>query len=112
MGRRMRADLCSLRRKVVMCEFAIESVFVHDPVGLLTLWSSPSVKHQSLLHPNQAVIVAFALKNLFIFSGGFPVSTIRCSIRSHACRILPVSLAEEVPLLLSHLCFFCNIFTS
>ena len=41
--KRRNSYLCSLR-EVVSCEFAFQSEFMHNPIGLLSLWSSPSVE--------------------------------------------------------------------
>lgn len=102
---RLASYLCYLR-EVVTCKFAFQSEFMHDPIGLLSLRSSTSIEHEGLLHPNK---VPFSFENLLIFPGRLPVPGFRCSVRPHPRWVLPVLLAEEVPLFLPHLSFLCTI---
>lgn len=78
---------------------------MHDPIGLLPLWSSPSIEHKGLLHPHK---VPFPFVNLLIFSCGLPVPRFCCSIGPHPSWVLPILLAEEVPLFLPYLGFLCT----
>ena len=91
--------------EAIVGEFAIEPVFMHNPVGFLSFGSSPFVENKSLLHPNKA---SSSPVNFFIFSCCLPVPRFCSSIRSHTSWIFPVSLAEEIPFLLSHLRLFCS----
>jgi len=93
--------LCSLG-KVVTCEFAFQSEFVHNPICLLSLWSSSSIEHKGLLHPHKIVL---PFVNLFVLARGLPIPRLCCSIGSHTSWILPIPLAKEVPIFLPHLCF-------
>ena len=76
---------------------------MHDPIGLFTFRSSTSVENKGLLHANKDGTPR--LKDLLIFTRGFPVPRFSGSVSPHPCRVLPVSLAKEVPFLLSHLGF-------
>lgn len=86
-------------------EFGFETKLMHNPVGFFALGSSPFVENQRLLHSGQN---RFSFENLPIFSGRLPVPGLRRPIRSRSGRILPVSLAEEVPFFLSHLRLLCT----
>ena len=96
--------LCCLR-KIVTSKFAFQTEFMHDPIALLTLWSSPFIEHEGLLHPHK---VPFPFVNLLIFSCGLPVPRFCCSIGSHPSWVLPILLTEEVPLFLPYLGFLCT----
>lgn len=93
--------LCSLG-KVVTCEFSFQSEFVHNPICFLSLWGSSSIEDKGLLHPHKIVL---PFENLFVLPSGLPIPRLCCSIGSQPCWILPIPLAEEVPIFLPHLCF-------
>ena len=97
--------LCTLG-EIRVREFAFKPIFMYDPICFLSFRSSPFVENKGLLHPNKAT---FSFENLFIFSSCLPISRFSCSICSHPGRILPISLAKEVPFFLSHLSFLCKI---
>lgn len=89
--------VCSIRG------FRVDPIFMHDPIGFLSSRGSSSVKHQRFLHTNQ--LRGGAVEDLFVFAGGFPISGVRRPVSSHSGRIFPVSEAEEIPFLFSHLSF-------
>lgn len=74
----------------------LEPVLVHDPVGLLAVGSPSPVEDEGLPHPDLLVCVPYAL----VPPRRLPESCIRRSVRPRAGRILPVLVAEEVPLIL------------
>ena len=80
-------------------EFAVEAVFVHDPVGLLCLGSSSGIKHESFLHSHEAS----PSLDFLVFPGRLPVAGIRRSVCPQPGGVLAISHAEEEPFLLSHL---------
>jgi len=79
---------------------AIKAKFVHHPVGLGAPWSPAHVEHQRLLHPHQ--LTPRLLEDLPVLAGGLPVALLGGAVRARARRVFHVLVAEEVPLLLSH----------
>ena len=91
--------------EAVVGEFALKPIFMHNPIGFLSFRSSPPVENKSLLHSNKTILPPV---NFFIFSCSLPVPRFSRTIRSHPSWVFPVSLAEEIPFLLSHLHLFCS----
>ena len=46
-------DYLGVGGEIMVGKFAVQAVLMHDPMGLLSLGSSPSVEHQRFLHPHQ-----------------------------------------------------------
>lgn len=64
----------------VIVELALEAVFVHDPVTLLSLGGSPPVENQGFLHPDKRACSCAV--DLPVLPGGLPVAGIRCAVRT------------------------------
>ncbi|RZR94506.1 hypothetical protein BHM03_00023208 [Ensete ventricosum] len=78
---------------------------MHHPVGLLSFGSPSSIEHKGLLHAHEN---SSPLKDLLIFSRGFPKAGFGGSVGPRAGGVFPVPLVEEVPFFLSHLCPACE----
>ena len=91
--------------EAVVGEFAFKPIFMHNPIGFLSFRSSPSVENKGLLHSNKAILF---LVNFLIFSCSLPVPRFSRTVSSHTSWIFPISLAKEIPFILSHLCFLCS----
>lgn len=74
----------------------LEPVLVHDPVGLLAVGSPSPVEDEGLPHPDLLLGVPYAL----VPPRRLPEPRIRRSVRPRAGRVLPILVAEEVPLVL------------
>ena len=73
-----------------------EAILVHDPVGLLAVGSAAAVEDEGFAHADLLEGVADAL----VSAGGLPKASVGGSIRARPCRVLPVLVAEKVPLVL------------
>lgn len=71
---------------------------MHDPIGSGSMWGLAPVENESLLHAHY--LIASASYNLLVNSGGFPVARTSGSVGSVPIRVLGLSGAEKVPLLL------------
>lgn len=87
----------------MVSEFAFKTVFMHNPITLLSFRSSSFVKDKSLLHPNKCT--SLGTVDLSVLSSRFPVTSFRCSVCSESRWIFPVTEAKEVPFFLSQLSF-------
>lgn len=74
----------------------IEPIFVHNPIGFLSVWGSSFVKHESLPHPDSSEAAAYDL----IPARCFPESSGSGTVRPSPCWILLVFVTEEVPIIL------------
>lgn len=81
--------------------FGAKAKLVHDPVSLLSSRGSPPVENQRLLHPDQ--LGYDAAEDLLILPSRFPVPGLGRPVCPRSCRVLPVPMAEEVPLIFSNL---------
>jgi hypothetical protein len=79
----------------------LKSEFMHYPTSLHSIWSSPLVKHQSLSHAYNDMIIRIVYHT--ILSRCFPVTSFCCSVCAQTCCILAVSETEEVPLICTEL---------
>lgn len=82
-------------------ELALETVLMHDPVTLLALRGPPPVEHERLLHSNQRA--GLRAVNLPVLPRGLPVTGLRGPVCPQPRRVLAITQAVEVPLLLPHL---------
>lgn len=82
-----------LRGSMFRC---LESIFMHDPISFPSIGCTTLVKNQGLPHPYNFVL----WKHSFISPCCLPKSGSSGSISSSSGRILPVLVAEEVPLVL------------
>lgn len=87
---------------------ALQAILVHDPVGFLSLGGSATVENKCLLHAHQQSLWPVA-HHIPVLACGLPVARIGGSVGSHPSWVLPVSQAEEIPLLLPHLRLVCKI---
>lgn len=74
----------------------IEPVLVHDPVGLLAVRSTAFIEDEGLAHTDPLAAGVYDL----VTTGGLPESSSRSTVRSRACWILLVLVAEEIPVIL------------
>lgn len=80
----------------VIASVVIESIFMHDPVGLLAMGSTAFVEHKGLPHADPPAVAAYHL----ITASGLPESSRSCTIGTCSCRVLLVLMAKEVPIIL------------
>lgn len=73
-----------------------KSVFVHDPVGFLSIWSSPFVEDKSFPHSDQLGLIV----HRFVPARRLPKTGHGSPVGPCPRRILLVFVAEEVPLVL------------
>ena len=74
----------------------VEPVFVHNPVGFLSMRSSAFVKDESLPHADPSA----AARNRLVPSGGLPEPDSRRAVGASSGRVLLVLVAEKVPIVL------------
>lgn len=82
---------------------------MHNPIALSSIRSSPFVKNQGLPHSDDLPLRQHRL----IPSGSLPESGCRRPIRPRPRRILPILVAEEIPLVLLFISQFapiCNLY--
>lgn len=94
-----------LRRSIFR---SLQSIFMHDPISFPTIWRPPFVKHQGFSHSYDLLLRQHCL----IPSSSLPESSCRRPIRPRPGRILPVLVAEEIPLILLFISQFAPICTS
>lgn len=88
-----------------------KSVFVHNPISLLSIWSPSFVENKGFPHPDQFCLVV----HWFVSTRCFPKPSHGGSVGPCPSRILLVFVAEEVPLVLlfipdpASLCPFMSI---
>lgn len=85
----------------------IESVLVHDPIGLCSFGCFAYIKDKGFLDSNFATFGG----DHFISSGGFPVTGASYSVWSRSVWIFSVPRTEKVPFFLPKYCLaFTNLF--
>ena len=86
----------------------IKPIFMHDPIGFLTMWSSSFVKYKSLSQSNSFEATIDDL----ITASSFPKSGSRSTICSSPCGIFLVFVTEEIPIILrcrSNFALLCTV---
>ena len=87
----------------------LKPVFMHNPIGFLSMWGSTLVENQRLPHSNS---FKAAVDDL-ISSSGFPEPCCGGAVCSCPCGVLLIFVAEEVPIILwcgSYFAFLCKKF--
>jgi len=74
----------------------LQTIFVHDPVRLPSIWRATLIEHQCLPHPYN---FRFG-KHSLVPPRRLPEPGTGCPISPSAARVLLVFMAEEVPLTL------------
>lgn len=72
----------------------LKTVFMHEPIGLPPIWSSSLVEHKSLPQPYDSG----ARNHRFVSPRCFPESSSGGSAGASSTWMLPVLVAEQVPL--------------
>lgn len=91
-----------LRRSIFR---SLQSIFMHDPISFPTIWRPPFVKHQGFPHSYNLLLRQHCL----IPTCSLPESSCCRPIRPRPGRILPVLVAEEIPLILLFISQFAPI---
>lgn len=80
---------------------------MHDPIGLNPFRRFSSIEDERFLHPN-FFLTPTDRKYRLVRSSRFPVPRRGGAVGPHAVRVLPISRAEEVPLLLPEVSLACT----
>lgn len=82
--------------------WGLQAKLMHDPPSFDSIRSSVPIENQSLPHPYD--LPRSRIHHQPIFPGSFPVPGCRRPIGPEPRRVLPVTEAEEVPLVRVQLC--------
>lgn len=82
-----------LRRTIF---FGFKPVFMHDPIGFLSIWCSSFIEHKSFPHSYEPKFFIYS----FVSPCSLPKPCHGCPIRSCPRWILFILVTEEIPLIL------------
>lgn len=87
--------------------WGFEAKLMHDPPSFDSIRSSVPIEHQRLPHPYN--LPCSRIHHHPVFSSSFPVPGRRRPVGPEPCGVLPVTEAEEVPLVRVQLCHLFSI---
>jgi hypothetical protein len=83
----------------------VQPIFMHNPIGFLSMWGSAFVEHESLPHSNPLASAVYHL----VTASSLPKSRSSCSIGARAGWIFLVLVAKEVPIILWGGSYFASL---
>jgi hypothetical protein len=83
----------------------VQPIFMHNPIGFLSMWGSAFVEHESLPHSNPLASAVYHL----VTASSLPKSRSSCSIGARAGWIFLVLVAKEVPIVLWGGSYFASL---